>query len=60
MMQHSNFAASGKGRLKSLCQVPLQDIDAACKELSRCMRAGHLGCRSAIMLATRISTIPAS
>jgi aminocarboxymuconate-semialdehyde decarboxylase len=33
----------GKGRLKSLCQVPLQDVDAACKELSRCMRAGHLG-----------------
>jgi aminocarboxymuconate-semialdehyde decarboxylase len=37
------LCASGKGRLKSLCQVPLQDIDAACKELSRCMRAGHLG-----------------
>jgi aminocarboxymuconate-semialdehyde decarboxylase len=33
----------GKGRLKSLCQVPLQDIDAACKEVSRCMAAGHLG-----------------
>ncbi len=33
----------GKGRLKSLCQVPLQDIDASCKELTRCMRAGHLG-----------------
>ena len=37
------FCAQGKGRLKSLCQVPLQDIDAACKELTRCMRAGHLG-----------------
>jgi aminocarboxymuconate-semialdehyde decarboxylase len=33
----------GKGRLKSLCQVPLQDIDAACKEVDRCMLAGHLG-----------------
>ena len=33
----------GKGRLKSLCQVPLQDADAACKELSRCMKDGHLG-----------------
>ncbi|HTC48874.1 MAG TPA: tryptophan 2,3-dioxygenase family protein [Candidatus Aquilonibacter sp.] len=33
----------GKGRLKSLCQVPLQDTDAACKELSRCMKTGHLG-----------------
>lgn len=37
------LCAQGKGRLNSLCQVPLQDIDAACKELSRCMRAGHLG-----------------
>lgn len=37
------ICAQGKGRLKSLCQVPLQDIDAACKELSRCMSAGHLG-----------------
>ncbi len=37
------MCARGNGRLKSLCQVPLQDIDAACKELSRCMRAGHLG-----------------
>jgi len=33
----------GQGRLKSLCQVPLQATDAACKELSRCMAAGHLG-----------------
>jgi len=37
------LCAQGKGRLKSLCQVPLQDVDAACGELSRCMRAGHLG-----------------
>jgi aminocarboxymuconate-semialdehyde decarboxylase len=37
------LCARGKGRLKSLCQVPLQDIDASCKELSRCMQAGHLG-----------------
>ncbi|HEY0834699.1 MAG TPA: amidohydrolase family protein [Azospirillum sp.] len=33
----------GGGRLKALCQVPLQDVDAACAELSRCMKAGHLG-----------------
>jgi len=33
----------GKGRLKSLCQVPLQDIDLACKELTRAMKAGHVG-----------------
>ena len=37
------LCSHGKGRLKSLCQVPLQDTDAACKELTRCMRAGHLG-----------------
>ena len=33
----------GKGRLQSLCQVPLQDIDASCAELTRCLRAGHVG-----------------
>ena len=37
------LAARGHGRLKTLCQVPLQDTDAACKELSRAMKAGHLG-----------------
>lgn len=37
------LCAQGRGRLKSLCQVPLQDVDASCKELSRCMQAGHLG-----------------
>ena len=31
------------GRLKALAQVPLQDIDLACKELTRAMKAGHLG-----------------
>ncbi|MGI9294233.1 MAG: amidohydrolase family protein, partial [Pseudomonadales bacterium] len=30
-------------RLKALCQVPLQDIDASCAEVSRAMRDGHLG-----------------
>lgn len=37
------LASRGRGRLKTLCQVPLQDTDAACKELSRAMREGHLG-----------------
>lgn len=37
------LCSRGKGRLKALCQVPLQDVDAACAELSRCIRAGHLG-----------------
>jgi aminocarboxymuconate-semialdehyde decarboxylase len=37
------LCSRGKGRLKSLCQVPLQDIDASCAELTRAMKAGHLG-----------------
>src|SRR5277367_5841731 len=37
------LCARGRGRLRALCQVPLQDIDASCAELTRCMRAGHLG-----------------
>ena len=37
------LCAKGKNRLFALCQVPLQDTDAACAELTRCMRAGHLG-----------------
>lgn len=37
------ICARGNGRLKSLCQVPLQDIDASCTELDRAMKAGHIG-----------------
>ena len=37
------LCSRGQRRLKSFCQVPLQDVDASCKELSRCIRAGHLG-----------------
>src|SRR5581483_8376509 len=37
------LCARGDGRLKALCQVPLQDIDASCAELTRCMKAGHIG-----------------
>jgi aminocarboxymuconate-semialdehyde decarboxylase len=37
------FCAPSGGRLKALCQVPLQDIAASCAELTRCMRAGHVG-----------------
>ncbi|MFZ3215975.1 MAG: tryptophan 2,3-dioxygenase family protein [Candidatus Acidiferrales bacterium] len=37
------LCSRGDGRLQALCQVPLQDIDASCAELTRCMRAGHLG-----------------
>lgn len=35
--------ASANGRLRALCQVPLQDTDLACRELSRAMRSGHVG-----------------
>ena len=37
------LCSRGKGRMKALCQVPLQDIDASCAELSRAMKAGHVG-----------------
>ncbi len=30
-------------RLRSLCQVPLQDVDAACVEVRRAVDAGHVG-----------------
>lgn len=30
-------------RLIPFCQVPLQDADAACRELDRCIEAGHRG-----------------
>ena len=37
------MTARGDGRLDALCQVPLQNTDAACRELSRAMAAGHKG-----------------
>ena len=37
------LCARGQGRLRALCQVPLQDTDAACDELSRALKAGHVG-----------------
>lgn len=37
------ICAAAPRRLKSLCQVPLQDTDLACRELSRAMRDGHIG-----------------
>jgi aminocarboxymuconate-semialdehyde decarboxylase len=36
-------AARGDGRLLPFCQVPLQNPDAACAELDRCLAAGHAG-----------------
>jgi aminocarboxymuconate-semialdehyde decarboxylase len=35
--------AAGGDRLIPFCQVPLQDPDAACRELDRCLAAGHVG-----------------
>jgi len=49
-----DLCRQGKGRLKSLCQVPLQDIDASCVELSRCMRAGHVGVQIGNHVAKKI------
>ena len=37
------ITAQGDGRLIPFCQVPLQDPDAACAELDRCLAAGHVG-----------------
>jgi aminocarboxymuconate-semialdehyde decarboxylase len=37
------LTAAGQGRLVPFCQVPLQDPDAACAELDRCLDAGHAG-----------------
>ena len=34
---------AGDDRLIPFCQVPLQDPDAACAELDRCLAAGHAG-----------------
>ncbi|MBV8145001.1 MAG: amidohydrolase [Gammaproteobacteria bacterium] len=37
------ICAAAPRRLKSLCQVPLQDPELACRELSRAMADGHVG-----------------
>jgi aminocarboxymuconate-semialdehyde decarboxylase len=37
------ICAPAPARLLPMCQVPLQDTDAACAELERCMAAGHVG-----------------
>jgi aminocarboxymuconate-semialdehyde decarboxylase len=34
---------AGQERFVPFCQVPLQDPDAACVELDRCLAAGHVG-----------------
>jgi aminocarboxymuconate-semialdehyde decarboxylase len=47
------ICAAAPQRLKSLCQVPLQDTDLACRELSRGMRDGHLGVHIGNHVGTR-------
>jgi aminocarboxymuconate-semialdehyde decarboxylase len=37
------IAAEAPGRLLPFCQIPLQDTDAACRELDRAVAAGHVG-----------------
>ena len=38
-----NLECAAHERLIPFCQVPLQDADAACAELDRCLAAGHAG-----------------
>jgi len=37
------FCSAEPQRLKALAQVPLQDIDASCREVSRARESGHIG-----------------
>jgi len=37
------FCSADPSRLKALAQVPLQDVDAACREVSRAKSIGHIG-----------------
>lgn len=39
----TQFCAADPRRLKALAQVPLQDIDAACREVTRARALGHVG-----------------
>jgi len=47
------ICAAAPRRLKSLCQVPLQDTDLACRELTRAMADGHLGVHIGNHVGTR-------
>ncbi len=41
--QAAEMAETDPVRLRSLCQVPLQDVDAACTEIERAKECGHVG-----------------
>jgi aminocarboxymuconate-semialdehyde decarboxylase len=47
------ICATAPRRLKSLCQVPLQHTELACRELSRAMADGHLGVHIGNHVGTR-------
>ena len=56
--RHFNDAAleicdSSGGRLRALCQVPLQDVDAACREVERATETGHVGVHIGNHVGTR-------
>lgn len=36
------MCSHNSSRLKTMCQVPLQDIDLACREVTRAMQSGHV------------------
>jgi len=54
------LCAHAPRRLKSLCQVPLQDTDLACREVSRRWPTDTSACRSATTSAPVSSTTRAS
>lgn len=37
------ICAKGGARLSALAQVPLQDVEASCREVERAMKSGHIG-----------------
>jgi aminocarboxymuconate-semialdehyde decarboxylase len=39
----TTFCAAHPHRLRALAQVPLQDVDAACREVTRAKSSGHVG-----------------
>eukprot|EP00931_Biecheleriopsis_adriatica_P061234 TRINITY_DN36809_c0_g1_i2.p1 TRINITY_DN36809_c0_g1~~TRINITY_DN36809_c0_g1_i2.p1 ORF type:complete len:1089 (+),score=177.23 TRINITY_DN36809_c0_g1_i2:76-3342(+) len=45
--------SAAQGRLTSLCQVPLNDIDKACAEISRAKAMGHVGVQIGNHLGSR-------
>src|SRR5690606_37529106 len=45
--------AADPGRLKAMAQVPLQDLDLACREASRAKASGHLGVQIGSHLGAR-------